>query len=101
MRAEAVRRLAALDAARPDAVTEKLDALLLAAHDPRLTLRERLVRAADAVKADWSNPGALAWYVNLLRQSGDARLADLNASRGRTLFPSDTRFGAPAPESAP
>lgn len=101
MRAEAVRRLAALDSARPDAVTEKLDALLLAAHDPRLTLRERLVRAADAVKADWSNPGALVWYVNLLRQSGDAQLADLNAARGRTLFPSDTRFGAPAPKSAP
>lgn len=101
MRADAVRRMAALDASRPDSVTETLDALLLAAHDPRRTLRERVVKAADAVKADWSNPGALAWYVNLLRQSGDVARAELNVRRGRTLFPLDPRFGAPAAESEP
>lgn len=91
-RAEAVRRLAALDASRPETLVEKLDALLLAAHDPRLTLRERLVKAADAVRADWSNPAALAWYVSLLKQQGESGLAALNAERGRVLFPGDPRF---------
>ncbi|MBQ7666380.1 MAG: hypothetical protein IJS46_00080 [Kiritimatiellae bacterium] len=96
MKAEAVRRIAALDASRPEALTEKLDMLLLAAHDTRLTLRERLVKAAAAVKADWSNPAALAWYVQLLREQGDSRLADLNAGRGRVLFPGDERFAVKA-----
>jgi tetratricopeptide (TPR) repeat protein len=92
MRAEAVRRIAALNASRPDSLTEKLDMLLLAAHDTRLALGERLVKAAAAVKADWSNPAALAWYISLLRQQGDNRLADLNTGRGRILFPDDPRF---------
>ena len=100
MKEDAVRRVAALDASRPDAVTEKLDMLLLAAHDPRLTLAERLVRAAEAVKADWSNAAALAWYVNLLRQNGNVALAELNAKRGHAIFPDDPRFGASRREAA-
>ena len=99
MQAEAVRRMAALDASRPDSVTEKLDMLLLAAHDSRRTLGERLVKAADAVKADWSSPTALAWYIQLLREQGDKRLAELNAGRGRILFPGDARFAAKAAEA--
>ena len=90
-RADAVRRLAALAAARPPELQDKIDALLMAsarAASPAFALD----RAVEAFRLDQSNPVALARMVAAARECRNEPLAETLLVRGRLLFPNDRRF---------
>ena len=90
-RADAVRRLAALAAARPPELQDKIDALLMAsarAASPAFALD----RAVEAFRLDQSNPVALARMVAAARECRNESLAETLLTRGRLLFPDDHRF---------
>ena len=97
-RADAVRRLHALAAARPAELQDKIDTLLMKsarAQSPAYALD----RAVEAFRLDQSNPVALARMVAAARECRNDALARTLAARGRLLFPGDRRF--PPAEARP